>query len=675
MTTRIGGIVVDIDARLAKLEKELARGNRELKKFEQSATASGSRIEAGLVGIGKGVGALVGTLGGLGIALGATELISFGREALAMGDDLATAADQVGIGVERFQTLRQVFRELEVDGDSFDKAMMRLSTTLGDVQSGATNEATKSLDKMGITARILSGEIDTTDELLDAIADSAKRFGTEAEFTAAVVDIFGRRGGVELAAALKNGSGAIKSMEDDVRRLGTVLTEEQINKLADANEVIDKFAQTTSYTFAIWASNVIGSINTVADQWLELQRYLKTGVTLNGAGLAAEARITAISNQTNAARQELANRQRQRQSGAFGWLDSIANSNREAKLKNVIAEGEREITGLINQQRRLASSTPTPTVQTFRGAGGGGGGGGVPRRSVGGGGGVREADSFARTMADLARRTADARMEFTALNEQWDSVTVIDAKMRAEALRIEQQQGTKWTELQRAEYRAATEDLRSLAVQTELAKLAQDQLNDSLAPVEGADMPLVGNLDAELERAAASLPDLRNVWQKTFGDLDDEQRTVFDGLTRNLEGALLRFQSLEDAAESFGKQLLSMALQAFVFAPLGKALKIPGYASGTDFAPGGLAVVGEQGPELVNLPRGAQVMPNNRLRTMNNYRVQSVGFGGGAPVVNQTVNFSGAVDLATRGEVFRIAEATKRSTMDAMNQARRRSSR
>lgn len=36
---------------------------------------------------------------------------------------------------------------------------------------------------------------------------------------------------------------------------------------------------------------------------------------------------------------------------------------------------------------------------------------------------------------------------------------------------------------------------------------------------------------------------------------------------------------------------------------------IPGFATGTTFAPGGLAVVGEQGPELVNLPRGSQVTP------------------------------------------------------------------
>ncbi|MDE0004104.1 MAG: hypothetical protein OXQ29_15550, partial [Rhodospirillaceae bacterium] len=34
------------------------------------------------------------------------------------------------------------------------------------------------------------------------------------------------------------------------------------------------------------------------------------------------------------------------------------------------------------------------------------------------------------------------------------------------------------------------------------------------------------------------------------------------------------------------------------------------FAQGTSFAPGGMALVGEMGPELVNLPRGSQVIPN-----------------------------------------------------------------
>ncbi|MCL6443930.1 MAG: tape measure protein [Alicyclobacillus sp.] len=41
----------------------------------------------------------------------------------------------------------------------------------------------------------------------------------------------------------------------------------------------------------------------------------------------------------------------------------------------------------------------------------------------------------------------------------------------------------------------------------------------------------------------------------------------------------------------------------------GTRFRISAYASGTDYAPGGLAIVGEEGPELVRLPRGAQVIP------------------------------------------------------------------
>lgn len=38
-----------------------------------------------------------------------------------------------------------------------------------------------------------------------------------------------------------------------------------------------------------------------------------------------------------------------------------------------------------------------------------------------------------------------------------------------------------------------------------------------------------------------------------------------------------------------------------------------GFAMGTDYAPGGMAMVGEHGPEIVNLPRGSSVTPNHKL--------------------------------------------------------------
>jgi tape measure domain-containing protein len=45
-------------------------------------------------------------------------------------------------------------------------------------------------------------------------------------------------------------------------------------------------------------------------------------------------------------------------------------------------------------------------------------------------------------------------------------------------------------------------------------------------------------------------------------------------------------------------------------------ISLPRFADGTNFAPGGLALVGERGPELVNLPRGSQVIPNEQTQGM-----------------------------------------------------------
>lgn len=47
------------------------------------------------------------------------------------------------------------------------------------------------------------------------------------------------------------------------------------------------------------------------------------------------------------------------------------------------------------------------------------------------------------------------------------------------------------------------------------------------------------------------------------------------------------------------------------------------FADGTDFARGGLSVVGERGPELVRLPRGSRVIPNHQIESWKDGRWQS----------------------------------------------------
>lgn len=97
-----------------------------------------------------------------------------------------------------------------------------------------------------------------------------------------------------------------------------------------------------------------------------------------------------------------------------------------------------------------------------------------------------------------------------------------------------------------------------------------------------------------------------------------------------LTGATDWRDALRNVLSSVGGQFLNAGIGG-----LGKAIGIPGFARGTNYAPGGLALVGENGPELVNLPRGSKVTPNG-------------GFGGGGQVavrvyVDQGGNWQAAV--------------------------------
>jgi hypothetical protein len=59
---------------------------------------------------------------------------------------------------------------------------------------------------------------------------------------------------------------------------------------------------------------------------------------------------------------------------------------------------------------------------------------------------------------------------------------------------------------------------------------------------------------------------------------------------------------------------------------LPNGLRMPGFATGTSSAPGGRTLVGEMGPEIVNMPQGAQVVPA--------YRTRAASTGGGGASIN-----------------------------------------
>ena len=114
---------------------------------------------------------------------------------------------------------------------------------------------------------------------------------------------------------------------------------------------------------------------------------------------------------------------------------------------------------------------------------------------------------------------------------------------------------------------------------------------------------------------------LRKVTEGAKEDLSGIE-SVFGGFFSDFRNGLKNgesaWQSFKNAGmnalNSILDKMVQVASQQLVLSIFGGG--IPGFATGTNYAPGGMATVGENGPETVYLPRGSQVIPANQTKRM-----------------------------------------------------------
>lgn len=123
------------------------------------------------------------------------------------------------------------------------------------------------------------------------------------------------------------------------------------------------------------------------------------------------------------------------------------------------------------------------------------------------------------------------------------------------------------------------------------------------------------------DRASESwFSDVKNLTQTELNRLRNKN-PLLSG-EQNLRAELARLEAMEgNYAPKSGKQFSQFQQDTYLLAQLRNYFDGRSYAGGGSNLPGGLALVGERGPELVNLPGGSDVIPNHRLGTTVNLSV------------------------------------------------------
>lgn len=145
-------------------------------------------------------------------------------------------------------------------------------------------------------------------------------------------------------------------------------------------------------------------------------------------------------------------------------------------------------------------------------------------------------------------------------------------------------------ELSRGAMRRTNKELGRNSPSREFMRIGEDIIKGMVLGISGAAPAVEGALSQVTDRLKADVSGMFKavlIQGKSF-------RSALSNLLGNVAGRLF------DSA----------------FDNLFAGFAIPAFAGGTSFAPGGMALVGERGPELVSLPRGAQVYPAPATRSM-----------------------------------------------------------
>jgi len=235
---------------------------------------------------------------------GAVSLVGAGmaeaiRRQINAADDMGEIAQKLGVPVEALSALQHAAKITGVSFEDLQGGLLRLSKGMKD--------APQKFAALGVSVRDANGEMRPTAEVLKDIAERFQSMPDGAEKTALAMELFGKSG-AELIPMLNAGKDGITALMDEAAALGLVISQDTADAAGRFNENLDKL-KTTAEGLAVIVAAHLAPVLEQMSGWLldiaaafqnlspETQKFLSwaagltvvLGPVLVGLGLVAGA--------------------------------------------------------------------------------------------------------------------------------------------------------------------------------------------------------------------------------------------------------------------------------------------------------------------------------------------------------------------------------------------------
>lgn len=592
-------LVVQLGAKLDQFASDMNQAG-------DMADSAVSRIESSFANLNPGLGGF-GSLATIatGAIAGFTALLTALHAVNSELADIAKNAEYVGVSVERFQSLQFAATQGGVGSAQATTDLRNVARLLADAKENE-NSLTKLLDANNVKYTDRNDDVVGLNKLLTIAADLINRFHSVPEKVEAAKALGLSE---QWVAALKNGSKAFEDVASGADAAGAVIDRSTIAKAEAFDIAWKKSTALLSSQFKAVTGDIAGWLDGLIDKAAD---FITAMANAQGASSGSgQSKFDAVADALDLVRKdaqgiaqdyEQVNRVLERYKKTVSADPDVIAGLEEMRTKTKAIADEAELAAKAFSAQNFPGGVPSPASRpssadetTDKDAK-------LAKRKT-----DTSRDQFTIAVDDITKRTATIKADTAAVFEN----NAVQAQLRAEFREltaimrdhgeVTQAQIDKYEKLRLT--MSAQQALTAAGIT--LTKEHRDAFLSSSEGIKTATSSYDKARDS-LNKINSASSQLGSALSSAFADAVVEGKSlndVFAGLIKTLEKAAINSIFASIFNPGFGGGLSPFA--SFLgFGSVGKN------AEGTDNWRGGPTWVGEKGPEIVNLPRGSQVIPN-----------------------------------------------------------------
>lgn len=221
------------------LQREIVATQQKLEGYttEQQSmgqvTAEAGKLEAGLKSAATASTLMKGAVVGAAVAA-AKELGNAALEVIRYSDELNTLSKQSGFTTADLQKFAYAADLVDVSQEDIVDSARKLRQAM----KSTSEEVGAAFDRLGISIRDGNGELRNSTDVYYEVIRGLSEIGNETERDTLAMTLLGR-GADQLAGIIDDGGEALKRFGDEAERSGLILTQEELDRLNEANDILD----------------------------------------------------------------------------------------------------------------------------------------------------------------------------------------------------------------------------------------------------------------------------------------------------------------------------------------------------------------------------------------------------------------------------------------------------